>query len=1219
MDHTKPGPFADKMDLENELTNKFLSGEMSFAEYSSEWYEHDDEEEAGARSPEQPAQAAGRALVRRRKGTRLTPALLGLMGEANLRFVRGDKETAEKMCHEIIKQVPNAPEPYQTLAQIYENDPDKSMQFSLLAAHLSPSDATEWLRLAALSKQRNDVKQEMLCYTQAIKADPHNLANHMKRLELFISLEEAKYPVHTLCLSRVKCYHKIATSMPPTEGETIMKYAKMAATLYHNNNELENALVVMTAAYNKCANLFSMEDTNIFLELLISQKQYQTCIEVFVANAGVEIEAEIQTIENAYHMLEEQTNYLNCTLPNSLPIDLKSKLLVCFIHLGATNLVETLLADFLTNNVEKAGDLYMDIEEALSSVGLHHLALKLLEPLVQNPSFDLGAVWLKHAECLYNLGRQNEAIDSYYKVLQHAPQHAEARRRVFVILESQGRVDEALDILQQDYKYVVSASLLYEHCCALKKYGRMLKYLQNCSLFPVMRLLLPALDRERGAYHLKETSLGSTLVRVLALPPTSADALRLTSYRSVGNAQDSDLAGVAYFVLKNRFARQPGSLTVKDANEVLDKIANAQVGGKARVLDEAFGTVFRQLSADQLKWFLRIVLKDLRLRIGHARILAAMHPDAPEYYDSCSNLLKTCSELEPGSARPLELGVQVFCAVSPMLSERLDVTRVLRLPPASYIVEDKFDGERFQIHMQDGVFEYFSRKGHSYGQHYGTGDDSGLLTPQLRAGLAPGVTSVVLDGEMMGWHKQRQLFGSKGMSFDVKKITVNSAFQPCFCAFDVLHYNGRNLAGPGPADAGGAPLRERLAILDSIITDVPGVLLRSKRRPVTDLSEILEALNRAIEDQEEGIVVKDLDSYYLANRRNAGWYKVKPEYTEGTMVELDLVVVGAEEASDKRRGRARSFHVACADGAPGCPHRWVVVGRVATGLTFEQRETLCATLERHWVSRRHAPPPACLVFNKEKPDFWVMPEHSIILQVRATELIRSTDFGTSHTLRFPRVTAVRDDKPTTDAMPLVEFNALVKDGSVVKLSKRPVAEEALETGAAAPRRKRTARALEVPAQFRTQPIQDVEVVSAALRGREICVVSGDEASSKADLVRMVRSHGGRHVENVGPSTWCCVAGRRVFRAHSAQARDVDIASAAWLRSLQPSDVPAELTPLDLLTASRSTKLNMCHRYDRFGDSYVDATDEETLRRCFMKVDEVSDEDIIRHSCSHYTC
>lgn len=482
MDNLRPGPSNVKMDLEKELTNKFLSGEMSFAEYSSEWYENDDEEDVDLKKNDQesrqPVQLAEKWITRRRKYTRLSTALLGLMGEANLRFVRGDKETAEKMCHEIIKQVPTAPEPYQTLAQIYEHDPEKSMQFSLLAAHLSPSDANEWLRLAALSKQRIDVKQEMICYTQAIKAEPHNLDTHMKRLELLTTLEELRYPLHTLSITRVKCYHKIAASLPPTEGETIMKYAKMAATLYHESGELEHALDVIATAYKKCPALFSMEDTNIFLELLISQKQYQTCIDVFVVNAGVEIEAEIHTVQNSNNMLEEQTNYVNCTLPDNLPIDLKSKLLVCFIHLGAINLVETLLQDFLTYNVEKAGDLYMDIEEALSSVGQHKLALLLLEPLVKNASFDLGAVWLKHAECLYNLGRQNEAIDSYYRVLKHAPQHAEARRKMYSILEARGSIDEALDILQQDYKFVVSASLLFEQCSALKKYNKMLKYLE---------------------------------------------------------------------------------------------------------------------------------------------------------------------------------------------------------------------------------------------------------------------------------------------------------------------------------------------------------------------------------------------------------------------------------------------------------------------------------------------------------------------------------------------------------------------------------------------------------------------------------------------------------------------------------------------------------------------------------------------------------------------
>lgn len=474
---------SENMELENELTNKFLSGEMSFSEYSNEWYSQDEDEDMddGNKSDDerqQSVQPIDKGAMKRRKYFRLSPALLGLMGEANLRFARGDIETAEKMCHEIIKQVPTAPEPYQTLAQIYEHDQEKSLQFSLLAAYLGPSDANEWLRLAALLKERKDVRQEMVCYSKAVKADPQNLDVHLKRLELVKTLEETKYPLHTLNVTQVKCYHKIVISLPESAGETIMKYTRLAATSYHNSQEIERALEVMAVAYKKCPTLFNLEDTNIFLELLMARKQYETCIEIFISNVGLDIEAEIQTVENAEGVIEEQTNYLQCSMPKDLPIDLKSKILICFIHLGAYSLVETLLNDFLQNDVEKAGDLYMDIEEALSSVGHHELSMKLLEPLVKSNVFDLGAVWLKHAECLNNLGRDNDAVESYYKVLKHAPQHPDARRKLFSILEKKGNIAEALKILHQNPKFVVSPSLLYEECTALRKYGRMLKYLK---------------------------------------------------------------------------------------------------------------------------------------------------------------------------------------------------------------------------------------------------------------------------------------------------------------------------------------------------------------------------------------------------------------------------------------------------------------------------------------------------------------------------------------------------------------------------------------------------------------------------------------------------------------------------------------------------------------------------------------------------------------------
>lgn len=69
-----------------------------------------------------------------------------------------------------------------------------------------------------------------------------------------------------------------------------------------------------------------------------------------------------------------------------------------------------------------------------------------------------------------------------------------------------------------------------------------------------------------------------------------------------------------------------------------------------------------------------------------------------------------------------------------------------------------------------------------------------------------------------------------GMAFDVKKITEKSRFRPCFCAFDVLYYNGRSLVGP--PEKGGLPLKERLELLDKMFTEVSGAIFHSKRNIV---------------------------------------------------------------------------------------------------------------------------------------------------------------------------------------------------------------------------------------------------------------------------------------------------------------------------------------------------------------------------------------------------
>lgn len=100
----------------------------------------------------------GRSMNKDGKFTRrrcmLPTALQGLMGEANLCYARSQFDLAEKLCFEIIRQVPLNHEPFLTLAQIHENDQEKYMQFSLIAAHLNPSDMDQWIRIAQLALEQ---------------------------------------------------------------------------------------------------------------------------------------------------------------------------------------------------------------------------------------------------------------------------------------------------------------------------------------------------------------------------------------------------------------------------------------------------------------------------------------------------------------------------------------------------------------------------------------------------------------------------------------------------------------------------------------------------------------------------------------------------------------------------------------------------------------------------------------------------------------------------------------------------------------------------------------------------------------------------------------------------------------------------------------------------------------------------------------------------------
>lgn len=58
--------------------------------------------------------------------------------------------------------------------------------------------------------------------------------------------------------------------------------------------------------------------------------------------------------------------------------------------------------------------------------------------------------------------------------------------------------------------------------------------------------------------------------------------------------------------------------------------------------------------------------------------------------------------------------IELFTHFDPMLLERLNISDVHKLflkSTLEYYVQIKYDGERSQIHMSQGRFKYFTRKG----------------------------------------------------------------------------------------------------------------------------------------------------------------------------------------------------------------------------------------------------------------------------------------------------------------------------------------------------------------------------------------------------------------------------------------------------------------------------------------------------------------------------
>uniref|UniRef100_A0A674ARI7 General transcription factor IIIC, polypeptide 3 n=1 Tax=Salmo trutta TaxID=8032 RepID=A0A674ARI7_SALTR len=502
-------------------------------------YEEEEEEEEDSEEERKLNRENKKMMKERRNRSKLPRALRGLMGEANIRYARGDKEDAVLMCMEIIRQAPLAYEPFSTLAMIYEDqgDMEKSLQFGLIAAHLNPSDCEEWVKLADMSLEQDNIRQAIICYTKAIKYDPSNVRYLWERCSLYEQVGEHKQSMDG--------YRRILNLLPPTDGEHFMQLSRDMAKSYYESSDLPSAMGVMEEALRRHPELVTDESINMAAELYIANHQHGKALQVLVQFCGIVLErgepkpdlAEEENPEGQEKMEAEENpeeqkkmEVRKVVVPDHVPVDIRVKLMVCLIHQHVYRPLDSMLTSLMEQSPEELGDLYLDVAEAFLDEGEYNSALPLLSALVCSERYNLAVVWLRHAECLKALGHMEVAVKSYSKVVQMAPLHLEARLCLSTLQQQLGRPLCALKALEPMYDPDTLAQdasaaqqelkLLLHRSTLLRSQGRLDDYLDSMLTMLAM-LLKVAMTRAQvcvrasmwsGVRHLRLVKVSKDLV-----------------------------------------------------------------------------------------------------------------------------------------------------------------------------------------------------------------------------------------------------------------------------------------------------------------------------------------------------------------------------------------------------------------------------------------------------------------------------------------------------------------------------------------------------------------------------------------------------------------------------------------------------------------------------------------------------------------------------------
>ncbi|MDZ4796564.1 MAG: cisplatin damage response ATP-dependent DNA ligase [Bryobacteraceae bacterium] len=468
----------------------------------------------------------------------------------------------------------------------------------------------------------------------------------------------------------------------------------------------------------------------------------------------------------------------------------------------------------------------------------------------------------------------------------------------------------------------------------------------------------------------RKFSVGGATLRDAALLATGIDPkIYAICYRDVG-----DTGETVGLLLHGKTQNEPISLAEAE-------LAYARLYKMRRQQDkvEVLGEILRRHRPITLKYFLKVITGNLRIGLLSKQVEEAIAEATGAELDhvraasnACGDL--PCVALAARNGTLLELEARLFHPMEFMLAKPLDNVADLA-DPTEWYVEDKYDGFRSQIHVDQGRVVIFTRGMEEVTASF----------PELVEAFRHLPRAAVLDGEILAWQDGRALsFNVLQQRIARKKITpeLMAEVPVAFVAYDLAYLDGAMQID--------RPLEARRAAMVDLLSAQGHPLYIAPQWRAESAEHIEQSFLDARGRGNEGLVLKRAGSAYEPAKRSGTWLKVKRPYAT-----LDVVITAAEQGSGRRAIWLSDYTFGVRDA-----DRFLNVGKAYSGLTDQEIRELTRILRAATTDR----------FGRVA---LVKPE--VVIEVAFDGIQKSSRHKGGYALRFPRIIRWRRDKTPAEA------------------------------------------------------------------------------------------------------------------------------------------------------------------------------------------------------------